>query len=186
MTGLVYVVDDDALLRHSLTGILSDAGFKTIEFSSAELFLEHPVSYKPGCILLDVKMHGMSGFDMQEKLLQRDFVPPIIFLTGSSRLEKAVDAMRAGASHFLLKPINDDQLLDAVTEAINQSKQASEFFTFLQKLTDTEKKIAMLISQGFLSKQIADILRTSTRTVEWHRSNIGKKGGLPNYYLSNN
>lgn len=179
MADLVYVVDDDDLLRQLLIGVLSTAGFKATGFASAEEFLDHPICYSPSCILLDVTMDGMSGFELQSQLLQREFVPPIIFLTSSSGLEEAVEAMRSGAYHYLLKPVNFEQLFETVSKAIKHSEEESEFFSFLQKLTKTEKKIARLIRQGLMSKQIADFLGISIRTVEWHRKNIGKKGYLP-------
>ncbi len=179
MLGLVYIVDDDNLLRSSLAGILSDEGFQTKEFTSAEDFLLYPISHQPCCILLDVKMSGMSGFNMQVLLLEREFIPPIVFLTGSARLEDAVDALRTGACHFLIKPVNDEKLIDVIAEAIEESKSDAHFYSFLSKLTNTERQIAILINSGLLSKQIADQLNVSTRTIEWHRKNINAKGALP-------
>ncbi len=184
MTGLIYIVDDDALLRQSLAGLLTDEGYRVMEFASAEAFLDHPLEYTASCLLLDIKMDGMSGFELQKMIMQRDFIPPIIFLTGSARLEEAVDAMRLGASHFLIKPIDDEQLLQAVELAIERSSSDAEFFAFLQSLTATEKKIAHLMRKGLLSKQIASELGNSIRTVEWHRKNITRKGYLRKFNLA--
>jgi FixJ family two-component response regulator len=179
MTGLIYIVDDEPPLRKSLAGLLADAGFKVKECSSAESFLQLEPRYEPSCILLDVTMDGMSGLELQEQLSEREFVPPIVFLTGRANLQQAVSALRAGACHFLTKPVNDEQLLETVTEAIEQSSSEALFFRFLKKLTKTEQKIAKLIRQGLQTKQIAAELDASERTIEWHRKNIGKKGYIP-------
>jgi FixJ family two-component response regulator len=179
MTGLIYIVDDDPLLRRSLTGLLSDAGFNIKECSSAESFLQLELRYVPSCILLDVRMRGISGFEAQAELLKREFVPPIIFLTGSASLQQAVNAMRKGACHFLVKPVDDEKLIGTITEAIKQSRPDAMFFDFLQTLTKKEQKIAQFIRQGLQTKQIAAELNVSDRTIEWHRKNIGKKGLLP-------
>lgn len=179
MAGLIYIVDDENSLRKSLAGLLADAGFRVKECPSAESFLQLGPRYEPSCILLDVKMDGMSGLEMQEQLARRDFAPPIVFLTGRASLQQAVSSMRAGAYHFLTKPVNDEQLLETVTEAIEQSSSDALFYSFLQKLTKTERKIAKLIRQGLLTKSIAAELDLSDRTIEWHRRNIAKKGYLP-------
>lgn len=179
MKGLIYIVDDESQLRRSLAGLLGDAGFKVIECQSAESFLQLEPRYEPSCILLDVKMDGMSGFGMQKQLSKREFSPPIIFLTGNANLQQAVDAMRVGACHFLTKPVNDEQLLETVKEAIELSSTDAAFFSFIQRLTKTEQRIATLIRQGLLTKQIAAELDVSERTIEWHRKNIGIKGYLP-------
>jgi two-component system response regulator FixJ len=179
MVGLIYIVDDEPALRHSLAGLLVDAGFKVEECPSAESFLQLEPRYEPSCILLDVKMDGMSGIEMQKELSKREFVPPIVFLTGNANLQQAVSAMRAGACHFLTKPVNDDQLIETALEAIKQSSSDALFFSFLQKLTKTEQKIAKFIRQGLQTKQIAAELDASDRTIEWHRKNIGEKGYLP-------
>ena len=175
MTGLVYIVDDDLLLRNAVSGLLEDAGFTVETCSSAENFLALEPRYEPCCLLLDVKMDGMSGFDLQAQLDGREFSPPIVFLTGSAKLQQAVSAMRDGATHFLMKPIDDEQLIETLTEAINQSRDDADFMALLQKLTSMEQKIAKFSRQGLLSKQIAEQLNTSVRTVEWHRRNIAKK-----------
>lgn len=179
MQGLVYVVDDDDLLRQLLTVHLSNAGFEVTGFDSAEEFLNHPVCYTPSCILLDVTLSGMSGLDLQTHLNDREFAPPVIFLTSNTELRQAVHALRAGAFHFLTKPVDEKYIIKTVTEAIQHSKHESDFFAFLQKLTETEKKVAQLVRQGLLSKQIAEKLGISTRTIEWHRKNIATKGQIP-------
>jgi FixJ family two-component response regulator len=178
MNGLVYIVDDDQLLRNALKGLLGDEGFIVVTCSSAEEFLALEPRYEPCCLLLDVKMDGMSGFDLQAQLGGREFSPPIVFLTGSAKLQQAVSAMRDGAAHFLIKPVDDEQLIETLREAINKSKQEANFMSELQQLTPMEKKIAHLAQQGFLSKQIAQKVNVSIRTVEWHRRNIRKKGIL--------
>ena len=176
MKGLIYIVDDDPQLRQSLSGLLGDAGFEVKESESAECFLRLKLRYEPSCILLDVKMEGMSGFEMQEQLLKRDFAPSIIFLSGNASLQQAVNAMRVGACHFLTKPVNDEQLLDTVKEAIEQPSPDALFFSFLQNLTKTEQEIAKYMRQDLSTKEIAAEISMSERTVEWHRSNIEKKG----------
>jgi FixJ family two-component response regulator len=178
MMGLVYIVDDDLLLRKAVSGLLEDAGFVVEACSSAEEFLALEPRYEPCCLLLDVKMDGMSGFDLQTQLDSREFSPPIVFLTGSAKLQQAVSAMRDGAKHFLMKPVDDEHLIETLTEAINQSTEDATFMGVLQQLTPMEKTIAKLSQQGLLSKQIAEKVNTSIRTVEWHRRNIAKKGLL--------
>ena len=121
----------------------------------------------------------MSGLELQAQLSGREFVPPIVFLTGNGELSEAVNSMRAGAYHFLSKPVDDDQLLETLTEAIEQSRPDAEFFSFLQKLTATEQKIAKFMRLGFQTKHIAEELNTSERTTEWHRKNISRKGNFP-------
>jgi len=178
MTGLIYIVDDDKALRQTLAGLLSDTGFEIIECESAEVFMLIEPRYEPSCILLDVKMDGMSGFEMQAQLSKREFAPSIIFLTGTASLEQAVNAMRTGACHFLTKPVSDKQLINIVNEAIEQSSENASFFNFLQILTKTEQQIARLVRQGLPSKKIADELDVSHRTIDWHRMNISQKSNL--------
>ena len=173
--GKVYIVDDDALLLHSVGGLLQDAGFSIKTFASGEDFLNEHIEPAPCCVLLDIKMHGLSGLELQDKLLKRDFLPPIIFLTGSATVEEGVDAVRKGAYHFLIKPVDGEVLINAAKEAIQVSLQDAQFFSDIKKLTPMEKKIAMLVREGMLSKQIANHLEKSVRTVEWHRSNIIEK-----------
>lgn len=179
MKGLIYIVDDDETLRRSLAGLLTDAGFRVKECESAESFLELKSRYEPSCILLDIKMGGMSGLELQAQLSDREFVPPIVFLTGNAELSEAVNSMRAGAYHFLSKPVDDEQLLETLTEAIEQSRPDAQFFGFLQNLTATERRIAKLMRLGLQTKHIAAELYTSERTIEWHRKNISRKGGFP-------
>ncbi|WP_417783646.1 response regulator transcription factor [Terasakiella pusilla] len=172
---LVHIVDDDAQLRDAMVGLLQDEGFRVVAYESAERFLVAPQIVQPSCIVLDVKMDGMSGYEMQKKIADRDFVPPIIFLTGSAPVEDAVTAMRDGAVNFLMKPTNDDKLIDAIIEAIEKSRSRAEFMAQLELLTKKERQIARLLNDGLLSKQIANELHISVRTVEWHRQNISEK-----------
>ena len=167
--------DDDPMLRTSLTGLLEDEGFEVHPHESAESFLAAKPVIRPSCIVLDVKMDGMSGYDMQKEIQDRDFVPPIVFLTGSAPVEEAVTAMRDGAVNFLMKPVDDDKLIEAIEEAIEKSRKRAEFIAKFDNLTASERKIALLVEEGLLSKQIAEKLDISIRTVEWHRKNLSEK-----------
>ena len=172
---LVHIVDDDPLLRQALRELLTDNSYDVIEYESAEEFIEADEIIKPSCILLDVRMGGMSGFDLQYKIKERWFAPPIIFLTGSAPFKSAINAMREGAIHFLTKPVSDDVLLSAIAESIEGSIESANFASALMKLTEREQEVFRLVSDGVLSKEIAHQLDISLRTVEFHRKNISDK-----------
>ncbi|MBT4888830.1 MAG: response regulator transcription factor [Rhodospirillales bacterium] len=175
ITPLVHIVDDDTLLRSAVKGLLEDEGYAVIEYESAEAFLCADIAIRPSCILLDIKMGGITGIELHKKIQDWEFLPPVIFLTGSAPLESAVKAIREGAVHFLIKPVDDCTLLDAIAEGVAKSREPSKFFAELKLLTQKEQEIAKLLRAGNISKEIARELGVSVRTVEWHRKNISEK-----------
>ncbi|WP_434996454.1 response regulator transcription factor [Vibrio scophthalmi] len=172
----VYFVDDDPLLLKAIGRLLDFHKIKAQGFSSAEEFLDNiKVLYKPGCILIDLRMPGMSGLELQHKL--KDQMPhwPIIFLTGHGQVHIAVEAVKQGAMDFLEKPIDNHVLLQTISTAIKRSESLVEFYLERQKLTEREFEIADWLAFGFSSKEIANELNLSSKTVEYHRSNIKSK-----------
>jgi RNA polymerase sigma factor (sigma-70 family) len=178
---LVYVVDDDDALCDSLRWLLESAGYRVSTHSSAECFLR---SFKPGfavCIVLDVRMPGLSGLELQQDLIRRAATLPIIFVTGHGDVPMAVDAVKNGAFHFLEKPFKDEQLLRLIDSAARQAVPAPEqaqrlcAAARLATLTQREREVMDLVVQGRKNKQIADDLRISIKTVEAHRARAMEK-----------
>ncbi len=176
----VIVVDDDPSIRDSLSFLLSSAGYKVKTFSSANEFLEMEQDIQgPSCLVSDVKMPGLSGLDFQKELEAQNNSIPIIFITGHGDIPMGVQAMKKGAVDFLSKPFDDDQLLEAVKEALqkdslaridlNEQKQIMER---LESLTAREHEILTYIITGMLNKQIAYALNISERTVKAHRKQV--------------
>jgi two-component system response regulator TtrR len=178
---LVYVVDDDDALCDSLRWLLESAGYKVSTHSNAECFLR---SYKPGfavCLVLDVRMPGLSGLELQQELMRRGAALPIIFVTGHGDVPMAVEAVKNGAFHFLEKPFKDEQLLRLIDSAALQAVHAPEqtqrlcAAARLATLTQREREVMDLVVQGRKNKQIADDLRISIKTVEAHRARAMEK-----------
>ena len=184
MTGTVYVVEDDAAVRDALAQLLEGKRFRVKLFESAERFLEACDPGQAGCLLLDMKLPGMSGIELQEALAARRVDLPIIFLTGHGDVPSSVRALRAGAVDFLQKPADSRTLLARVSEALAQdavrrSQRASRDAArkALQELTARERDVLPLILAGHSSKDIARRLAISHRTVEIHRARIMRKTG---------
>lgn len=179
---LVFVVDDDEAVRNSVGMLLRAEGIKTEIFSSAEQFLESYDSKRPGCLLLDVRMPGMSGLELQQRLSLHALRIPIIFMTGHGDITMAVHAMKGGAIDFVEKPFDYEKLLNSVRECISRcvacmddkNRNAGKCAK-LSGLTPREQEIAALLIEGLLNKQIAARLEISVRTVEHHRASIMKK-----------
>jgi RNA polymerase sigma factor (sigma-70 family) len=178
---LVYVVDDDDALRDSLRWLLESAGYRVSSHVNAECFLR---AYKAGfacCLVLDVRMPGVSGLELQQELLRRGAALPIIFVTGHGDVPMAVEAVKNGAFHFLEKPFKDEQLLRLIDSAARQAVPASEqaqrlcAAARLATLTQREREVMDLVVQGRKNKQIADDLRISIKTVEAHRARAMEK-----------
>jgi len=183
----VYIVDDDEAMRHSLVMVLETAGFNVASFDSAERFLKRANPRMPCCILLDLRMPGMSGLDLQEELAERSVDVPIIFLTGHGSVSAAVRALKGGAVDFLEKPLNHRNLAGRVREAIEagmrvseQRREAAVTKSRLETLTAREREILDLIVAGFLNKQIAIELNVAEKTIVNHRASIMQKMGALN------
>ncbi len=180
----VFIVDDDPGMRHSLSILLETARIKSECFASAEEFLRICGPHQEGCLLLDVRMPGMSGPELQEELTRRKVWLPIIFLTAFADLPTVVNAVKHGALDFLPKPINGALLLERVEGAFRQAgerRQTEEarerFMTCLLKLTRREREVLALAISGMPNKEISTHLQMSQRTVEGHRSRIFLKIG---------
>lgn len=182
-TGLVYVVDDDEAVRDSTRWLLEANGFEVQTFASADGFLAHWHQPEPiACLLLDVRMPGMSGLELHEELVRRGSTLPLIFVTGHGDVPMAVSRMKKGAYDFLEKPFGEEQLLRLVHESLREARAIAETRDAdqdaqerLERLTAREHQVLERIVAGRLNKQIADDLGISIKTVEAHRANIMDK-----------
>ena len=179
---IVFVVDDDASMRHSTERLVRSLGFAIQTFASAREFLDGARFEKPGCLVLDVHMPGLSGLDLQRELGHRGVEIPTIFLTGHGDIPMTVRAMKAGAVEFLTKPVKSRVLLDAIRAAIERAQvsyQARREVDALreryERLTPREREVLPLVVAGLLNKHIASELAASERTVKFHRAHIMKK-----------
>jgi FixJ family two-component response regulator len=184
---IVYVVDDDASVRRALARLLASAGYVAQTFASARLFLDHFRQWHEvaGCVVLDISMPGLSGLDLQTEL--KAFTPPIpiIFLTGHGDIPSSVQAMKDGATDFLVKPVNDQQLLPALAQALARNREVRlrhtewrELRRRADTLTPRELEVMALIVRGLLNKQVAAELGTGEKTVKVHRSRVIEKMGV--------
>lgn len=179
---LVLIVDDDASVRDALSELLLSAGLRPISFASTRELLEADEFDRPGCLILDVRMPGASGLDLQHHLVRNGNPKPIIFLTGHGDIPMTVQAMKAGAIDFLTKPARDQALLDAVTlgierDAAQRAKAsiARQHLDRYKTLTQRERQVMGAVALGRLNKQIAFALTISEVTVKLHRSNVMRK-----------
>lgn len=179
---LVYVVDDDEALRDSVRWLLESTGYRIAAFSTAERFL---AAYKPGCatcLVLDVRMPGLTGLELQQELNRRGETLPIIFITGHGTVPMAVNAVKSGAFHFLEKPFKDAQLLALIEEAAGTTGAVTTpqsnprcAAARLSTLTQREREVMDRVIQGLKNRQIADQLGISVKTVEAHRARAMEK-----------
>jgi len=179
---VVFVVDDDPSVRSSLKFLLSSVGLQVESFDSAEAFLQRKPPDAPSCLVLDVRLHGLSGLDFQRELAARNIRIPIVFVTGHGDIPMSVRAMKAGAIEFLTKPYRDQDLLDAVRIALERDRARREQerdLTDLQQrfnaLTPREQEVISMVVSGMLNKQIAAELGTAENTVKVHRSRAMEK-----------
>jgi FixJ family two-component response regulator len=179
---IVYVVDDDSSVRKATARLFRAAGFKVEAFESADEFLEYPTADKPGCLILDLEMPGLSGIELQDELTARKIGLPIVFMTGHGDIPTTVTAMKHGAVDFLPKPVDDKRLIATVQQAIATHSlnldQASDVIEFKQKLlllTKREHEVMMLVIDGLLNKQIAKRLGVTESTVKVHRGRMMEK-----------
>lgn len=190
--GHISVIDDDPSVRSAIRAILLHQGYAVDEFSSAADFIEFeqradPMFPGPRCLLLDVKMPSVSGLDLQRELQQRGIAVPIVFMSGGSSDGEAVQAMKAGALDFLIKPFDDGQLLDSVGKGlqrhvadVRKSLSSTDMETRFASLSAREAQIARLVSQGYMNQQIAKQLGIAERTVKLHRMHMMRKLGAIN------
>jgi len=178
----VFVVDDDANVRTSIQGLLKSAGLRSECFETAEQFLQRKPSKSPSCLILDVSLPGMSGLDFQQKLRNAGLQIPVIFVTGYGDIPMTVKAMKSGAVEFLTKPFEDQDLLDAVQQALardSATRRERADLAALQerydKLTPREREVMGLVVSGMLNKQIASELGTSEITIKVHRAQVMHK-----------
>lgn len=186
-TPIIRIVDDDKTVSDSLSFFLNLAGLQTRSFSSAEDFLRSDDPERLGCLILDVRMEGMTGIELQAELKRRDSDLPIIFLSAHGDIEMAVNCVENGAFNFLVKPPDPDKLLELVNQAVAKNKQVRREKAYAERLreqfetlTAAEKKVSYQIAKGLPNSRIAEILEISERTVQSHRANIFAKLDLEN------
>ena len=183
MPGLVHVIDDDASYRTAVERRLRLAGYDVETYSLAQQLLDRlPDGETPGCILLDVQMPGLSGLELQNRLIERGSILPIVFVTGYADTPTTVRAIKAGAEDFLTKPASSEQLIDAIERAMARyeaaRRQRSEFNSLcglVATLTPRERQVFNLIVRGKINKQIGHELGTTERTVKAHRHEVMEK-----------
>ena len=181
---IVFVVDDDASMRQALARLLQSVQLRVEVFASPQEFLQSERPNVPSCLVLDVRLPGLSGLDFQAELAKADIRIPIVFITGHGDIPMSVRAMKAGAVDFLAKPFRDQDLLDAVTAAIQRDQKRREHENAMtdlrahfSSLTPREREIMALVASGLMSKQIAAQIGLSEITVKVHRSHIMRKMG---------
>ena len=179
---IVYIVDDDKAIRDSLTLLMKSVGFESKAYGSAEMFLNEADMYSPGCIIVDIRMRGISGLELQETLNKKGIKLPIIIITGHGDVPVAVQAMKAGAVDFLEKPYDNEvlvtrikQCLSEVSEFQDKSRILAEAEARLSRLTPREREVMNLLVAGKHNKVIAKELSISVRTAEAHRAKVMKK-----------
>lgn len=179
---VVFVVDDDPSVRKALGRLLRTAGLSVETFASAEEFLQHVLPDAPGCLIVDVRMPGLSGLDLQHRLTDTNIGLPVVFITGHGDIPMTVRAMKAGAVDFLPKPFDESSLLHAVRQAIarsvrtrRQSAEGAAIRQRLESLTPREREVLELVVRGMLNKQIAHRLEVTEKTVKVHRAQVMRK-----------
>ena len=180
--GTVYVVDDDEGVRDSLQWLLEGKDYRVRCYDSAETFLSRYDAREVACLIVDIRMGGMTGLELQDRLVERKSPLPIVFITGHGDVPMAVDTMKKGAMDFIQKPFQEDALVNLVERMLEQAKEAfsehqqsASRDALLAKLTTREAQVLERIVAGRLNKQIADDLGISIKTVEAHRANIMEK-----------
>ena len=183
---VVFLIDDDASVRRGVSRLLRSAGFKNEAFNSASDFLARDQHSGPACVIVDVRMPGINGMDLQDLLVQRRREEQLVFITGHGNISMCAQAMKAGAVDFLPKPFRANQLLECVERALARSTdqrrraaEKTEARRLLDLLTPREFEVMQLVVTGKLNKQIADELGTAEKTIKVHRGRVMKKLGIP-------
>jgi FixJ family two-component response regulator len=181
---IVFVVDDDPSIREAVKSLVSLVGLRVETFGTAQEFLRTERPDLPGCVVLDVELPGLSGLDLQRELTAHGIKLPIIFITGYGDIPMSVRAMKAGATEFLTKPFRDQDLLDAIQQALERdraarqhSREIAELHERFDALTSREKEVMSLVVAGWLNKQIGFELKISEITVKIHRGRVMAKMG---------
>ena len=179
---IVFVVDDDSSMREALTDLITSVGLLVEAFKSAREFLEHRRGDAPACLVLDVRLPGLSGLDLQRELVRTEAPIPIIFITGHGDIPMSVRAIKEGAVEFLAKPFRDQELLDAIQHALEIDRAARQERSMVaevrrryESLTKREREVMKLVVSGLLNKQIAGELGSSEVTVKMHRGQVMRK-----------
>jgi FixJ family two-component response regulator len=179
---IVFVIDDDPLMLGGLSSLFRSIGLRVEAFTSATELLEHPLPAVPSCLVLDIRLPRLSGFDLQAEFNRLGIKIPIIFITGHGDVPMSVKAMKAGAIDFLIKPVREQEMLDAVTGALerdrkrrDEEKSNSDVRARFALLTPRERQIMALVTGGLMNKQVAGKIGISERTVKIHRGNVMQK-----------
>ena len=179
---VVWVVDDDEVMRSSLKWLIESVGMRVESFSSANAFLDGHYPGRFGCLLLDVRMPGMSGLELLDHLSREQMLPPTIIVTGHGDAPMAVRAMKTGATDFIEKPFNDEVLLDSIRRALTAEEerrigtsQVAEITDRMEHLTPREHEVMLMVTDGKSNKEIANALGVSAKTIEAHRARVMEK-----------
>jgi FixJ family two-component response regulator len=179
---VICIVDDDETMRSWLKLVLQSAGYEVAEYATASDFLDAYRFERPGCLVLDVRMPGIGGMELQDRLNARGAIVPVIFISGSADVPTAVEAVRQGAFDFLQKPVREQALITCVQEALerdagnrSQLRELQELRSRVESLTQREHEVLLLITRGLANKVIASDLGLSQRTVELHRARVMEK-----------
>jgi FixJ family two-component response regulator len=181
---IVYIIDDDPSIQEMLSSLFRSIGLRVEVFGSAQELLQSKLPEIAGCLVLDVRLPGLSGFDLQAELAKANIQTPIVFMTGHGDISMSVRAMKAGAVDFLTKPFRDQDLLDAVTAAIERDqkrrqyeKDVSDLRIRFESLTPRERQVMSFVTAGLMNKQTAAEMGKSEITVKIHRGNVMRKMG---------
>ena len=179
---VVFVVDDNRAMREAIRSLLASVGLRVETFGTAQDFLNSPRLDAPSCLVLDVRLPGLSGLDLQRALIGAGVALPIVFITGHGDVPMSVQAMKAGAVEFLIKPFRDQELLDAIQHALDRDRVERQRRSAMvelrrrhESLTPREREVMALVVSGLLNKQIAGELGTSEITVKVHRAQVMQK-----------
>ena len=178
----VYIIDDDEAIRASIGGLLKSVGLRSESFASAQEFLSSGAAVKPGCLVLDVRLPGLNGLEFQRKLAEEGIDIPIVFITGHGDIPMSVKAIKSGAVEFLTKPFREQDLLDAIDQALERDRvrrldqrELSDLGTRYEGLTEREREVMQLVVSGMRNKEVASALGTSEITIKIHRGHVMRK-----------